>query len=258
METEKTRQTMSREQGLEHERAAAAIRRKRVASHANSSGSEMGIRNLTKYQLWKGILDRLLALVALVIVSPLLIIIAAIIRLDSPGNPIFRQERVGKDGERFFIYKFRTMHLDHDDTEYEAFVRKYVGGHVNGDSLKEEVKKKFNRRGRDPRVTRFGILLRKTNLDELPQLFNIFKGDMSFVGPRPDIPFAVKIYKERHWNRFRVTPGITGLWQVSGRKKVTFEEMVRLDMNYIKKQSLLLDIKILLLTVRTILKGEGS
>ena len=112
--------------------------------------------------------------------------------------------------------------------------------------------------GRDPRVTRFGTLLRKTNLDELPQFFNILKGDMSLVGPRPDIPFAVAMYQDHHRKRFRVTPGITGLWQVNRRKKISFEEMIRLDTEYIKKQSLLLDIKILLLTVRTILNGEGS
>ncbi|UCB42533.1 MAG: sugar transferase [Dehalococcoidales bacterium] len=258
MAIEKVTKIISSEQKVGQEQIATTIRRKQVAARTRSSGFRMGIRNLSKYQLWKGILDRLVALLALVIVSPLLILIAVIIRLDSPGNPFFHQERVGKDGRRFFIYKFRTMHLDHDDSEYEAFLRRYVGGQVNGDGLKEQAKKKIRRRGPDLRVTRFGTLLRKTNLDEIPQLLNILKGEMSFVGPRPDIPFAVAMYKDHHWERFAITPGITGLWQVSRRKKIPFEAMVRLDMDYIKKQSLFLDIKIILLTVRTVLKGEGS
>jgi lipopolysaccharide/colanic/teichoic acid biosynthesis glycosyltransferase len=107
-------------------------------------------------------------------------------------------------------------------------------------------------------VTRFGTLLRKTNLDELPQLFNILKGEMSFIGPRPDIPFAVRMYKDWHRERLRVKPGITGLWQVSGRKSLSFEDMVRLDIDYINRQSALLDAKIALLTVRTSLSQDGS
>jgi len=110
----------------------------------------------------------------------------------------------------------------------------------------------------DPRVTRFGALLRKTNLEELPQFFNVLRGEMSVVGPRPDIPFAVGMYKEWHRKRLEVKPGITGLWQVSGRKGLSFEDMVRLDIEYIERQSFILDIKILLLTISTILRRDGS
>jgi len=110
----------------------------------------------------------------------------------------------------------------------------------------------------DPRVTRFGNLLRKTNLDELPQLFNVLKGEMSFVGPRPDIPFAVAMYRDWHRERLGIKPGITGLWQVCGRKGLSFEDMVRLDIEYIKRQSIFLDARILILTLGTILKRDGS
>ena len=195
-------------------------------------------------------------MVAIVVLAPLLALIALGVRLDSPGSPLFRQERVGRDGRRFTMYKFRTMYVNHDDTNYKAFIRKYVL--ENASSRVDENGQDIYRLVDDPRVTRFGRLLRKTNLDELPQLFNVLKGEMSFVGPRPDIPFAVELYKEHHWKRFSVAPGITGLWQVSGRKKMSFEDMVRLDVDYINRQSLLLDAKILVLTVRTILSGDGS
>ena len=214
------------------------------------------IRNLRKYQLWKGIFDRLFGLLATIALSPFIILIAILIGIDSPGNPIFRQERIGKEGRRFFIYKFRTMHIEHDDSAYEAFLQGYVGGDTDRGTWKK-IKENLNQ-SRTENVTRIGAILRKTNLDELPQLFNLVRGEMSLVGPRPDIPFTVAMYKDHHCARLGVTPGITGLWQVSGRKKVSFKDMVRLDIEYIKRQSLLLDIKILFLTVFTILKGEGS
>ena len=248
-------QELSNERKGNHEGSADLIRNKLAAVRSKNSGDKMGIRKLCKYQLWKSIFDRLFGLLATIALSPLLILICILIRLDSPGNPVFRQERIGKDGRSFFIYKFRTMHIEHDDSLYKEFIQSYVSGEMNGEMRK---KKELLKRGRDPRVTRFGALLRKTNLDELPQFFNVLKGNMSLVGPRPDIPFAVAMYKDHHWERFRITPGITGLWQVNRRKKISFEEMIRLDTEYIKKQSLLLDIKILLLTVRTILNGEGS
>jgi lipopolysaccharide/colanic/teichoic acid biosynthesis glycosyltransferase len=207
------------------------------------------------YPNWKGILDRLLALLAIAASLPILILIAVVIRVDSPGNPIFVQERVGKDGHRFKCYKFRCMPIDNDDGEYKSYLCRYILENApyrvdeNGQSI-------YKADGMS--VTRFGTLLRKTNLDELPQLFNILKGEMSFIGPRPDIPFAVRMYKDWHRERLRVKPGITGLWQVSGRKSLSFEDMVRLDIDYINRQSPLLDAKIALLTVRTILSQDGS
>jgi lipopolysaccharide/colanic/teichoic acid biosynthesis glycosyltransferase len=197
-----------------------------------------------------------LALLAIVISSPLLALIAVGISLDSPGSPLFRQERVGKDGHKFILYKFRSMYINHDDGKYREFLRKYVSENISSrlDENGQDTYELIN----DPRVTRVGALLRKTNLDELPQLINVLKGEMSFVGPRPDIPFTVEMYKDNHWKRFSVTPGITGLWQVSRRKNTSFEDMVCLDLDYIERQSLLLDAKIVLLTVRTVLTGDGS
>ncbi len=215
-----------------------------------------GIRSLFRYQWWKGIFDRWLALLAIVFLSPLLALIAIGIRFDSPGGPLFLQERIGKDGRRFTLYKFRSMHMNHDDDKYKAFLQKYVLENISSrlDENGQDIYELIN----DPRVTRFGALLRKTCLDELPQLFNVLKGEMSFVGPRPDIPFAVAMYKDYHWKRFSVMPGITGLWQVSKRKSPSFEGMVRLDINYIERQSAFLDAKILLLTMGVVLKTNNG
>jgi lipopolysaccharide/colanic/teichoic acid biosynthesis glycosyltransferase len=148
------------------------------------------------------------------------------------------------------------MYVDHDDTNYNKFIRKYMTENwscrtdQNGQDVFQLIK--------DPRVTRVGAILRKTNLDELPQLFNVLKGEMSFVGPRPDIPFSVTMYQSHHFKRFDITPGITGLWQISGRKNLSFEDMVRLDFEYMKKQSLFLDIKIIFLTIGAILGKHPS
>jgi lipopolysaccharide/colanic/teichoic acid biosynthesis glycosyltransferase len=199
---------------------------------------------------WQDIFNRIIALLLLVILSPLLAVIAIIIRIDSPGSPIFRQERVGKGGRRFNIYKFRTMYRDNDDSKYKALVREYVRGNV---SLSSDEKEQVLHEVIHKRVTRFGFLLRRLSLDELPQLINIMKGDMVFIGPRPDIPFAVEIYQHHHMDRLRMKPGITGLWQVSGRRSLSFEDMVRLDIDYINRRSLFLDAKILLLTFREVL-----
>jgi lipopolysaccharide/colanic/teichoic acid biosynthesis glycosyltransferase len=185
----------------------------------------------------------------------LLLLIAIGIKLDSRESPIFAQERVGKDGTKFTAYKFRSMHTDNNDTEYKEYLKKYVI---------ENVPYRFDENGNaiykvdDSAVTRFGRFLRKTNLDELPQLVNILRGEMSFVGPRPDIPYAVDMYSDWHRQRLLVKPGLTGLWQVNSRKCVSFEDMVRLDIEYINNRSLRLDAKILLLTVGTIIAGDGS
>jgi lipopolysaccharide/colanic/teichoic acid biosynthesis glycosyltransferase len=229
---------------------------KRGIIHVVFQRLKEGMHHCFTYNRWKGISDRLLALLAIVLSSPVLALIAIGIRLDSPGSSLFRQERVGKGGCRFTAYKFRTMYMSNDESDYRAYLRKYIVENVpykmdqNGQRIYKVVD--------DPRVTRFGSLLRKTNLDELPQLFNVLKGEMSFVGPRPDIPFAVEMYKDWHWKRFSATPGITGLWQVYGRKNLSFDDMVRLDIEYIERQSPVLDARILLLTVRTILTRDGS
>lgn len=214
------------------------------------------IHQLLTYGQWKGLLDRLLALLLITILFPFIALIAIGIRLDSRGWPIFTQKRVGKDGCIFTIYKFRTMRVNNDDGEYKEYVRRLVN---------EDVPYRTDHQGKalykvvdDTRVTRFGALLRKTNLDELPQIFNVLKGEMSFIGPRPDIPFAVEMYGDWHRKRLCATPGISGLWQVSGRSGRSFDDMVQLDIDYIENQSLLLDSKIVLQTMGVVLGRDGS
>ena len=213
------------------------------------------IISLPGYSFWKSAIDRLVAVPALIVLSPLLALIAIGIKLDSPGSPIFAQERVGKDGRRFVVYKFRTMSADNNDSKYKEYLCKYV---------LEDAPYRLDQNGEgiykvdDAKVTRFGALLRKTNLDELPQLINVLKGEMSLVGPRPDVPFAVSMYTKYQRKRLGVKPGITGLWQVCGRKNLSFKDMVHFDLEYIEKQSLLLDAKILWQTASIVLSRDGS
>jgi len=193
-------------------------------------------------------LDRLLALLLLVVLSPVMVLIAFLIRIESPGAPLHIQERVGKDGRRFAFCKFRTMQVDNDDSEHREYVAKLIAGDAayTVDPQGNPIYKIVD----DPRLTRLGAFLRKTALDELPQLLNVLKGEMSLVGPRPDLPFAVEMYKDWHLKRLCVTPGMTGLWQVSGANRLSFSEMVRLDIEYAEEQSLWLDLKIAFGTVR--------
>jgi len=228
---------------------------KEKSRHTPVQKGQGWFRHLFTYSSWKNLADRLMALLGIIVSSPLLALIAVGIRLDSHESPIYAQERVGKDGNRFIAYKFRTMHTNGDDSKYKEYLRKYV---LENTPYRVDENGNGVYKVDDSHVTRFGQLLRKTNLDELPQIFNVLKGEMSFVGPRPDIPFSVGMYKNWHRKRLGVKPGITGLWQVCGRKNLPFEGMVRLDIDYIKRQSLFLDAKILLLTVGTVLRKDGS
>ena len=207
------------------------------------------------YRRWKNVIERAFALLALAILTPLLALVALAVRLDSPGSPVFCQERVGKDGRRFNLYKFRSMYKNKDDSRHREFLQRFVRDNItsrldeNGSDIFQLI--------RDPRVTRIGTVLRRTGLDELLQLVNVLKGDMALIGPRPDIPFTVEMYQKHHYRRLRVKPGITGLWQVSGRRSLSFEDMVRLDLEYIDRESPLLDAKILLLTAREVLLRDN-
>ncbi|RMF27109.1 MAG: undecaprenyl-phosphate glucose phosphotransferase [Chloroflexi bacterium] len=194
---------------------------------------------------FKRAMDVVLASLALLVLSPLMGLIALLIRLDSPGPALFRQVRVGKNGRRFVIYKFRSMHIG-----AEAERRRLA-------ALNEADGPLFKIRD-DPRRTRVGRWLRRTSLDELPQLFNVLRGEMSLVGPRPPLPEEVRQYQEWHKRRLEVRPGITGLWQVSGRSELTFDEMCLLDIYYIEHWSPALDVKILLRTIPKILTGDGA
>jgi len=176
---------------------------------------------------------------------PLLLLIALLIRLDSPGPVLYRQTRVGLNGRRFRFYKFRSMVQGADVLKADLSAQ----NRMNGPVFKME---------KDPRVTRVGRLLRKTSLDELPQLFNVLKGDMSLVGPRPNLPEEVAQYKGWQRRRLSMKPGITGLWQVSGRNLIDFNEWMKLDLEYIDSWSLGLDLKILLKTIPTVLRGKGA
>ena len=190
-------------------------------------------------------LDLLLASVALVTLAPVMLITAIAIKLESPGPLIFRQTRVGKWGKPFTCYKFRSMCIDAEARKQDLIKNNEVDGPI----FKMQV---------DPRVTRIGRIIRKLSIDELPQLFNVFKGDMSLVGPRPPVPQEVNQYKFDHLRRLDAIPGLTGLQQVSGRSDLPFERWVELDLQYISQQSLRKDIEILLKTIPAVLLGKGA
>ena len=200
--------------------------------------------------------DVLVASLALAALTPLWLVIAALIKIDSRGPIFYRQERVGMDGRIFLFLKFRTMRADSDDAMHREYQRKYIAGQPDtnlGDGLRPVYKLH-----QDPRVTRVGRVLRRLSLDELPQLLNVLRGDMSVVGPRPPIPYEVEAYELWHRKRLDMKPGLTGLWQVSGRNRLSFDEMVRLDLFYIENWSLLLDLRIILKTLPVMLRGDNA
>lgn len=196
------------------------------------------------YQIAKRVMDIGLCLLAIPFVLPVMAIISILIYLDSPGPVIFVQRRTGKGGKRFHMYKFRTMVPNAEELKV-----KYA--HLN------ELTPPDFKITNDPRVTRVGRFLRKTSLDELPQIFNILKGEMSWIGPRPT-SFSADTYHLWHTERLEVMPGLTGLWQVAGRSNLDFDERLKLDIEYIERQSLWLDIQILFRTVGAVLLGKGA
>ena len=200
--------------------------------------------------------DLVVSLAALIVLAPLWLLIALLIKLDSRGPIFYKQERVGMDGRVFLFYKFRSMRPGSDDARHREFQEKYIKGEPDS-NLGDLTRPAYKLRA-DDRVTRLGKVLRKTSLDELPQLFNVLRGDMSVVGPRPPIPYEVESYELWHRKRLDMKPGITGLWQVSGRNRLTFDEMVRMDLYYIENWSLLLDVKIILQTLPVMWRGEDA
>ena len=195
---------------------------------------------------------------ALIILAPLLLAIGLAIRLSSPGPILFRQERLGRHGAGFTLFKFRSMYAQSDATPHVEFIKQFIAG--KGDAQAGAAADGgVYKLTQDPRVTPVGRLLRKTSLDELPQLVNVLTGEMSLVGPRPPIPYELEAYDLWHRRRLlEAKPGITGLWQVTGRSRLRFDDMVRLDLRYAKGWSLWLDLKILLRTVRVVLSGAGA
>jgi lipopolysaccharide/colanic/teichoic acid biosynthesis glycosyltransferase len=183
----------------------------------------------------------------LLLLAPILVLLALIIKLDSPGPVIFRQRRVGLDQAPFMVAKFRTMRQDADHDVHRDYVLALIASGTTAPKL-----------AGDTRVTRVGKLLRKTSLDELPQLWNVLRGDMSLVGPRPPIPYEVEHYPPHWFARFAVKPGVTGLWQVSGRSEVSLEQMIELDIDYVRRRSPWFNAWILLRTVPAVLSARGA
>jgi Sugar transferases involved in lipopolysaccharide synthesis len=191
-------------------------------------------------------IQRTAAAAGLVVLSPILLLVCLAIRLESKGSAIFCQQRVGKNGVEFKLYKFRSMYGADHPSHIEV---------QNKQSDREGVcKKHFS----DPRVTPIGQIIRKLSIDELPQLLNVVKGEMALVGPRPALPQEVAVYDYKARRRLQVTPGLTGLWQVSGRADTTFEQQIDLDLRYVTRKSLLLDINILLKTLPAVISGRGA
>lgn len=184
-----------------------------------------------------------------------MVIIAVAIKLDSPGPVFFVQERVGRYGRRFRMYKFRTYSHNHDPKTDQAFMKAYISGKVG--STDEPTRPRF-KPNNHAQITRLGSLLRKTSLDETPQIINILRGEMSLIGPRPNIPWEVETYQLWHTERLDVLPGITGLAQVKGRSNLNFDDLVRYDIHYVRNQSLVMDFRILWWTILTVLTGQGA
>jgi lipopolysaccharide/colanic/teichoic acid biosynthesis glycosyltransferase len=199
--------------------------------------------------------DISLAASALVIFAPVFAVIAALIKLSSPGPVIYRQERLGYGGKRFKLYKFRSMKSNCETGSHKDFVLALIKGSPTDSRADTGIYKIVN----DPRITRIGQILRKTSLDELPQLFNVLKGEMSLVGPRPPIPYEAEAYAPWHRRRLlEAIPGITGLWQIEGRSQTSFDDMVRMDIRYSTSWSLWLDIKLLFKTPVSVFIGKGA
>lgn len=201
-------------------------------------------------------MDIVLSLFLLLLSSPLFLLLAGLVKLSSPGPVYFRQVRVGYRMKPFTIYKFRSMYTDSKHHTHHSYISWFIAGSDRGQHEPSTTVFKLTN---DDRITRIGQVIRRTSLDELPQLWNVLQGDMSLVGPRPPLPYEVQQYKP--WHRGRVLeakPGMTGLWQVVGRSRTTFDEMVRLDLRYARNRSLWMDIKILLMTPAAVLTGKGA
>lgn len=222
------------------------------------------------YFITKRAIDILLSILLLVIFSPVILFVAILVRLDSPGPAIYSQKRVGckfhrvgktlcREVRTFTFYKFRSMYYQADDGKHRAFMSAYIHNDKASMTSLQQVPvtgSDLYKLNGDDRVTRIGKILRKTSLDELPQLWNVLKGDMSLVGPRPAIPYEVEMYEPWHQRRLYTWPGLTGMWQVTKRNSCTFEDMVKMDLEYIENQSFWLDMTIMLRTPFAVLQRK--
>ena len=196
--------------------------------------------------------DLVCATVMIVCLLPIFIVVAIAIRLDSPGPVLFRQRRIGRDRREFTMLKFRSMRADATADRHRRYIM------AVGSSASDTVNPALRKLTEDPRVTRVGAILRKTSIDEAPQLFNVLVGQMSIVGPRPAVPYELELYRPEHFERFGVRPGITGLWQVSGRSRLDFYEMLDLDVEYVHRQGLGRDAMLILRTPGAIVRGDTA
>jgi lipopolysaccharide/colanic/teichoic acid biosynthesis glycosyltransferase len=211
---------------------------------------------------WRSALRRLFDIafagITILLLSPVLIAIAIAVRLDSHGPALFRQRRVGSHEREFTLFKFRSMRLDADPRGHQEYVTALIKGSDDGEQAPDGGRKDLYKLAVDNRITPIGRWIRKWSLDELPQLFNVVLGHMTLVGPRPAIPYEVAEYPTWYLERFSVRPGLTGYWQVSGRSERTYEEMVRLDIEYAERRSLGLDLSILIKTPWIVLTRKGA
>ncbi|GAA4715133.1 hypothetical protein GCM10025782_09570 [Pedococcus ginsenosidimutans] len=210
----------------------------------------MARRQRLGYTVAKRVLDLVGAAVLLVLLSPLLALVALLVRAGSTGPALFRQTRVGRDGRPFTMVKFRTMKTGCSDVLHREYVKRLLEEDTAVATPATPVFKLDD----DPRLTSLGKLLRRTSIDELPQLFNVLRGDMSLVGPRPVLPWERELLRGEYDDRFSVPPGMTGLWQTSGRSTLTMRQALELDLQYVRRCGFLLDLRLLLLTVRTVLR----
>lgn len=216
-----------------------------IVINSKIKGSRMTKKKLV-YRTIKKITDKVLSVLGLIVLSPVFLILAIIIKLDSKGPVFFKHRRIGKNGKEIYIYKFRTMHPNAED-----MIKNF-----NEEQMKE-FRESYKLQD-DPRITKIGDILRKTSLDELPQIWNILKGDLSIIGPRPVIEEELKKYGENKEKFLSVTPGLTGYWQANGRSSTTYEERMEMELYYIDNCSLMMDIKIFFKTIISVLKKEGA
>jgi lipopolysaccharide/colanic/teichoic acid biosynthesis glycosyltransferase len=207
------------------------------------------------YQRIKRILDIIFTLLILLPLCIVIAIVAVFIRFDSAGPILFRQKRVGRNGVEFNILKFRSMYVNSDDSRHRESIAKYMNGQRLGEGAANDLSYKDVD---DPRVTKVGRFLRKTSIDELPQFFNVLRGEMTLVGPRPPLPFEVDCYSPHDMLRLSGKPGLTGPWQVYARSQVPFQDMVELDIAYLQRQALWEDLKLIALTVPVMVQGRGG
>lgn len=214
----------------------------------------LNVGHTNRYLPVKRVFDFCFALFAILLFSPIMLAIALGIRISSPGPILYRQKRIGKDGMPFIMLKFRSMQVSNNPDLHQEYVQNLINHNLSPLDLGKNSLKIIG----DPRITGIGKYLRKYSVDELPQFFNVLKGEMSIIGPRPPLPYEYEVYKEWHKQRLTALPGITGLWQVMKHNTVSFDEMVHIDLDYIRSMNLWMDLKIILLTPIEMIRGKGN